>query len=132
MKLNRVVITGVGAISPLGNDVASLMDGLEKGRSAVRFMEGWDQYTGLRSHVAAPAEVKDERAIPRQKRRFMGRMSIFSAQAAEQGMLATIPLVARKGRASYLGERSAGHQDPGATSSHLLLKTAAETWAQAG
>ena len=52
-----------------------------------------------------------------------------SATAAEQGMLATIPLVARKGRASYLGERSAGHQDPGATSSHLLLKTAADTWA---
>ena len=34
-----------------------------------------------------------------------------------------------KGRASYLGERSAGHQDPGATSSYLILKTAAETWA---
>ena len=54
-----------------------------------------------------------------------------SAEAAEQGMLGTIPLVARKGRASYLGERSAGHQDPGATSSHLLLKAAAETWASA-
>ncbi len=52
-----------------------------------------------------------------------------SAQAAEQGMKDTIPLVARKGRASYLGERSAGHQDPGATSSHLLLQTAADTWA---
>ena len=51
-----------------------------------------------------------------------------SADAAEQGMRDTIPLVARKGRASYLGERSAGHQDPGATSSHLLLETAAETW----
>jgi dihydroxyacetone kinase-like protein len=55
-----------------------------------------------------------------------------SAAAAEKGMLDTIPLVARKGRASYLGERSAGHQDPGATSSHLLLKTAAETWAGVG
>jgi len=51
-----------------------------------------------------------------------------SAEAAEEGMRATIPLVARKGRASYLGERSAGHQDPGATSSQLLIKTAAETW----
>jgi phosphoenolpyruvate---glycerone phosphotransferase subunit DhaL len=51
------------------------------------------------------------------------------ADAAEQGMLATVPLVARKGRASYLGERSAGHQDPGATSSHLLLRCAAEVWA---
>ena len=51
-----------------------------------------------------------------------------SADAADQGMRDTVPLVARKGRASYLGERSAGHQDPGATSSHLLLEAAAETW----
>jgi len=51
-----------------------------------------------------------------------------SAKAAEEGMKGTIPLVARKGRASYLGERSAGHQDPGATSSFLLLETAANVW----
>jgi phosphoenolpyruvate---glycerone phosphotransferase subunit DhaL len=51
-----------------------------------------------------------------------------SADAAGQGMRDTVPLVARKGRASYLGERSAGHQDPGATSSHLLLEAAAEAW----
>jgi dihydroxyacetone kinase-like protein len=38
----------------------------------------------------------------------------------------TIPLVATKGRASYLGERSAGHQDPGATSSYLILRALAE------
>lgn len=53
-----------------------------------------------------------------------------SAKAAEEGMRDTIPLVARKGRASYLGERSAGHQDPGATSSFLLLDTAANVWAK--
>ncbi len=47
--------------------------------------------------------------------------------AAEEGMKATIPMLATKGRASYLGERSIGHQDPGATSSWLMLKTAAET-----
>jgi dihydroxyacetone kinase-like protein len=51
-----------------------------------------------------------------------------SAAAAEKGMKDTIPLVARKGRASYLGERSAGHQDPGATSSYFLIKAAADTW----
>jgi phosphoenolpyruvate---glycerone phosphotransferase subunit DhaL len=55
-----------------------------------------------------------------------------SAAAAEDGVKATVPLVARKGRASYLGERSAGHQDPGATSSWLLLKTIADTWAGNG
>jgi dihydroxyacetone kinase-like protein len=47
-------------------------------------------------------------------------------KTAEQGMLSTIPLVAKKGRASYLGERSAGTQDPGATSSYYLMKTAAQ------
>lgn len=52
-----------------------------------------------------------------------------SAEAAHAGMLATIPLVAHKGRASYLGERSAGHQDPGATSTFLLLDTASKAWA---
>jgi len=50
-----------------------------------------------------------------------------SVRAAEQGRDATIPLVARKGRASYLGERSAGHQDPGATSVTMLLTAAATT-----
>jgi dihydroxyacetone kinase-like protein len=50
-----------------------------------------------------------------------------SAAAAEEGMKATTPMEARKGRASYLGPRSVGHQDPGATSSHLLLRSAAET-----
>jgi dihydroxyacetone kinase-like protein len=54
-----------------------------------------------------------------------------AAEAAREGMVNTTPLVARKGRASYLGERSAGHQDPGATSSYLILKTAAEKWANA-
>ena len=43
------------------------------------------------------------------------------AVAAEQGMKATIPMQARKGRASYLGERSIGHQDPGATSTYMIL-----------
>jgi dihydroxyacetone kinase-like protein len=49
-----------------------------------------------------------------------------AADAAQQGMLATTPLVARRGRASYLGERSAGHQDPGATSTYYLFESAAQ------
>lgn len=49
-----------------------------------------------------------------------------AAAAAAAGRDATIPLVARKGRASYLGERSAGHQDPGATSATLLVRAAGQ------
>jgi len=52
-----------------------------------------------------------------------------AVSAAEQGMRDTIPLVARKGRASYLGDRSRDHQDPGATSSYYLFQTAAEALA---
>ena len=48
------------------------------------------------------------------------------ADGAEEGMKKTIPMLATKGRASYLGERSIDHQDPGATSSWLLLKSLAE------
>ena len=46
--------------------------------------------------------------------------------AARDGVAATIPMIARKGRASYLGERSRDHQDPGATSSHLIVKALAD------
>jgi phosphoenolpyruvate---glycerone phosphotransferase subunit DhaL len=52
-----------------------------------------------------------------------------ASEAAARGRDATVPMVARKGRASYLGERSAGHQDPGATSAALLLQSAAAAFA---
>lgn len=54
-----------------------------------------------------------------------------AANAAEQGMKDTIPMEAHKGRASYLGERSIGHQDPGATSAYLLIKAANDVWGRA-
>ncbi|MBI4758260.1 MAG: dihydroxyacetone kinase subunit L [Chloroflexi bacterium] len=50
-------------------------------------------------------------------------------EAASKGMVDTIPMLAKKGRASYVGERSIGHQDPGATSSYMILKTLMETLA---
>jgi dihydroxyacetone kinase-like protein len=59
----------------------------------------------------------------------LGEAAARAADAAEEGMRATIPLIARKGRASYLGERSRGHQDPGATSSALLMRAAAQAFA---
>jgi dihydroxyacetone kinase-like protein len=64
---------------------------------------------------AAAADGQDEVAILE-----------AAASAAEQGAVATEPLVARKGRASYLGERAIGHRDPGAQSSSLLLRAAAD------
>jgi dihydroxyacetone kinase-like protein len=53
-----------------------------------------------------------------------------AVDAAEKGMKDTIPMLALKGRASYLGERSIGHQDPGATSTYLMFKAAYDTWCE--
>jgi dihydroxyacetone kinase-like protein len=61
----------------------------------------------------------------------IGHMMAAAADAAENGMRATIPMQARKGRASYLGARSVGHQDPGATSSYMMLRAAADAWRSA-
>lgn len=57
----------------------------------------------------------------------LGSALAAAAEAAREGRDATVPMRARKGRASYLGERSVGHQDPGATSAALLLAAAAAT-----
>ena len=84
--MKRVVITGVGSVSPMGNDVSSLIEGIEQGKSAVQYMEGWGQYNGLRSLVGAPAELRDEKSIPRKSRRSMGRMSFFAVQATQQAI----------------------------------------------
>jgi phosphoenolpyruvate---glycerone phosphotransferase subunit DhaL len=56
----------------------------------------------------------------------VGAVLAAAADAAAEGAAATEPLVARKGRASYLGERAVGHRDPGAESSSLILRAAAE------
>jgi dihydroxyacetone kinase-like protein len=82
--------------------------------------------TMLDSLIPAVMELKKAAAQPVEWGEALSRCEA----AANQGMLDTIPLVARKGRASYLGERSAGHQDPGATSAHLLLQAARQTWGE--
>jgi dihydroxyacetone kinase-like protein len=72
----------------------------------------------LRPAVEAAEAVKDNS---------VAEVLEAAATAAETGAESTIPLVARKGRASYLGERSAGHLDPGARSTALLLRSLADT-----
>lgn len=59
----------------------------------------------------------------------LGQVLRAATEAAEKGRDATIEMLARKGRASYLGERSIGHQDPGATSAALLVRAAARALA---
>ena len=84
--MKRVVITGRGVVSALGSDLSSLMNGLSQGKSSIKSMQNWERYKGLRSLLGAPAELKNEKKIPRKARRSMGRLSIFGAQAALQAI----------------------------------------------
>ena len=83
--MKRVVITGMGGISPLG-PAPDFLDALAAGRSATRRMEEWHDILPLRCRVAAPAELRGERDIPRAARRTMGRLSLFAAQSAQQAV----------------------------------------------
>jgi phosphoenolpyruvate---glycerone phosphotransferase subunit DhaL len=73
--------------------------------------------------IAAARQALDQDAT-------LAQIASQAAAAAEEGMKATIPMLATKGRASYLGERSIGHQDPGSTSSWLILRCLAEICAR--
>ncbi len=84
--MKRVVITGAGVISPLGIGVEAMMSGLAAGRSAVQRMTDWSGYKGLQALTGAPAPLENANAIPRSSRRFMGRLSLFAAQAADQAV----------------------------------------------
>ncbi|HEX5829152.1 MAG TPA: dihydroxyacetone kinase subunit DhaL [Candidatus Limnocylindrales bacterium] len=79
--------------------------------------------TMLDALVPALEALRAHRGEPRRHDR--------AATAAEAGADATVPLVARRGRASYLGERSAGHRDPGAASAAMLVRALARAHAPA-
>ncbi|MDP8266456.1 MAG: beta-ketoacyl synthase N-terminal-like domain-containing protein [Candidatus Aceula meridiana] len=84
--MKRVVITGMGVVCPLGSNVEEYIKGLENNKSGIQKMEKWKEYIGLNTLVAAPAKIENEKSIPRKKRRSMGRMGIFAAQATEEAV----------------------------------------------
>ncbi|HCI79950.1 MAG TPA: dihydroxyacetone kinase subunit L [Ktedonobacter sp.] len=79
-------------------------------------------HTGEKTMVDALSPALDAAKAALGENKSLAEITAQAADAAEEGMKATIPMLATKGRASYLGERSIGHQDPGATSSYLMLK----------
>ena len=82
--MNRVVITGIGAISPLGNDWASVRTTLREGRNAVRYMSEWDAYDGLNTRLGAPARPFDlPTHYTRKATRSMGRVALMATRASE-------------------------------------------------
>ncbi|MFT5099000.1 MAG: 3-oxoacyl-[acyl-carrier-protein] synthase-1, partial [Planctomycetaceae bacterium] len=75
--MKRAVITGMGLVSPLGNNKVETLDSLMAARSGIKFQESYKEM-GLRSHVAGSIEIDTEVLIDRKLRRFMGDASAFS------------------------------------------------------
>lgn len=84
--MKRVVITGIGVRTPLGNTVDELWDGLVSNRTGVVPMPQWAELADLKSLVAAPVTNLDERRIPRKTRRTMGRVGVLAALSAESAV----------------------------------------------
>jgi dihydroxyacetone kinase-like protein len=121
-----------GAAGPLYGTLFLQMGGAAAGREALD-LDGWAAAldAGVKGVQArGKAEPGDKTMVdallPALEALRAGGDLAAAAAAAEEGMKATIPLEARRGRASYLGPRSVGHQDPGATSTYLLMRSAAE------
>ena len=79
----RVVITGVGSLSPLGHDWPSLRDSLREGRSAIRLMPDWANIDGLICHMAAPCDFSPPDHYRRRELRSMGRVAQLAVRASE-------------------------------------------------
>jgi len=86
MRLNKVVITGLGAVSPFGTGMDALMHGLISGRSGVRAMEELSEIAGLRPRIGGKTPECDAASIPRKFRRSMSAMSIFAVLAANEAV----------------------------------------------
>ncbi len=84
--MRRVVITGTGAISALGNSMAELIDSIENQICGTKKMDEWHKYIGLQSLVGAPAVLPDIKSIPRKLRRSMGRMTLLSIFAVNEAL----------------------------------------------
>ena len=97
-----------------------LVDALDAAVAAVVELGAAEPGDKTMVDALAPGRRRPARRARRRARR-SARRSAAARAAAEEGMRATVPMLARKGRASYLGERSIGHQDPGATSTALIM-----------
>lgn len=87
VAVNRVVITGRGAVSPFGLGVPLLLEKIWAGSSAVRHMEEWAEIRGLRSHIAAPVPDFDaKKFLPRSARRTMGAMAVYATLATREAI----------------------------------------------
>ncbi|MDO6748488.1 beta-ketoacyl-ACP synthase [Gilvimarinus sp. 1_MG-2023] len=84
--MRRVAITGVGAVSALGNDWPSVEADLRAGQNKVQVFSEWDAIEGLNTRLGAPVEFATPKHYPRKKLRSMGRVSVMAVDASERAL----------------------------------------------
>lgn len=124
--MRRVVITGVGAISPLGNDWPSVLAQLQRRQNCVRRFDEWSQYIGLNTRLGAPAA---EFALPehynRKRTRSMGRVALMATRASELALIDAGLLgdpILRGGRVGIAYGSSAGSPAPMGDVGRMILE----------
>jgi len=86
--MRRVVVTGVGLLSPLGDDVSTLKESLVQKKSGVKIIQSWqEEIEGLATIIAAPIAEQDFKDIPRKYRRSMGRVAMMSAKSMQNAIV---------------------------------------------
>jgi len=84
--MKRVVVTGLGIVSSIGNNAAEVTESLKLGKSGIQFCEDYAEL-GMRSHVAGRVHIDQDALIDRKKKRFMGDAAAFSYIAMEQAIV---------------------------------------------
>ncbi len=108
----RVFITGMGAISSLGNSPESIFQALVENKTGVKAMPEWKNYKGLFTHVGAPAQPYDEKKIPRTTRRSMSRMSEMALLATQDALTQSrLPLHEKNPRVLLMMGSTSGSPD---------------------
>lgn len=85
--MRRVVVTGIGCISPLGATLEDTLSAVRSGKSGVKYISAWDEYQGLKTRLGSPIETEIELQNPKSKAcRSMGRAALLSTAATEQAL----------------------------------------------
>lgn len=86
--MRRVVVTGMAGVTSLGNDWPTIRGAFEDGRTGIRYMKDWDQFSGINTRLGAPVvDFSIENRYPRKKLRTMGRVAQLAVYASEQALI---------------------------------------------
>jgi 3-oxoacyl-[acyl-carrier-protein] synthase II len=129
--MRRVVVTGIGGVTALGNDWPSIRGHLERGETAIRYMAEWERFDGINTRLAAPVlDFAASAHYPRKKTRTMGRVAGMSVYASEQALvmagLRDDPVI-QSGRTGIAYGSSFGSPPPVVSFAELMMQGRSKT-----